>query len=552
MRSPASAIAWQLYGRHRWGLAAIGAYLALVVFLVHSGVVEAFAAHFAPAAPAPVVSLLFGAMSTLPLVTALTYLLGVFCQGFQSDLIAPGSSYPTWMFRLPVPTRTLVLWPMLYGVVTLGLGWATVALLILQPCGLAVPVGWPTLLLAALLTWLQAILWWPFGLRGARLVVVALALGLLVAGLEGGKAAEFNATLRVSLFAVATLAGGLAALAGVVRARRGEEPDWQWLQQTIRQVGRGLPRRRQAFASAARAQVWFEWRRHGWTLPLMVAFLLPLFLWPLWLGTNEVLSLPSILLLVCLLPPFLAGLAGPSVSGSNPEARDYYGLPPFTGVRPMTCGGLLAAKVKMAALSTLTAWGVVVLVVPSALVLSGNLQVVADGWGTLLRVLPAWKAAGLLALVLVGLILVTWKQFVENLFIGLTGNAWVINGVIIVGLLLMVVCALLGSWIYHHPEYHEPLLAAVPWVMSLAVLLKLLAAGWAWRTLRRRQLLERYTLPGLLTLWLLTVLGLIAWLAWLIPTGMTSLFSLALGVVLFVPLARLLAAPLALAWNRHR
>ena len=41
-------------------------------------------------------------------------------------------------------------------------------------------------------------------------------------------------------------------------------------------------------------------------------------------------------------------------------------------------------------------------------------------------------------------------------------------------------------------------------------------------------------------------------LAWLVPSGVVPLYGLALGVVLFLPLARLLAAPLALAWNRHR
>ena len=105
---------------------------------------------------------------------------------------------------------------------------------------------------------------------------------------------------------------------------------------------------------------------------------------------------------------------------------------------------------------------------------------------------------------------------------------------------------------YHHPEYHKPLLRAVPSVMSLAVLLKLLATAWTARRLLQRQLLHPNTLIRLLALWFLSVLGLMALLAWLIPADAAPRFEATLGVVLLVPLARLLAAPLALAWNRHR
>jgi hypothetical protein len=46
--------------------------------------------------------------------------------------------------------------------------------------------------------------------------------------------------------------------------------------------------------------------------------------------------------------------------------------------------------------------------------------------------------------------------------------------------------------------------------------------------------------------------GLFALLAWLVPSGLVRVGYLALGVALVVPLTRLLVAPLALAWNRHR
>lgn len=552
MRSPALAITWQLWWQHRWGLTATGAYVVLVVLLVQTGVAEVSSTRFGTAADVANFSLFLGAVSMLPLLVALPFLLGFFSHGFEADLTAPGSCYPARMFTLPVPTRTLVLWPMLSGAVTLGLGWVAVALWILWPCGLPVPLGWPAFLATAFLTWEQAILWWPFGLRSHRLLVTAVAMILLVAGVHAAGAGEIDPTLLAFLLAGWTGVGVLVAFTGVARARRGEVPDWQWWLRTLRRLDQWLPRRRQPFASAMGAQIWFEWRRHGLALPFLVPAVLPMLWVPLWLGENDVLSLWKALLFALLIPPFAASMAGTTLSESHPKARDYYGLPPFTAGRPMTCGALIEAKLEMAALSTLTAWGVVALLVACVLVFSGNLGVVAGWWDAALQQVPAWKAAGLLALALAGLILLTWKQFVENLLIGLTGHAWVINGFIVGVTTSFVVSSLVGLWIYHHPEYHEPLLRAVPWVMAAAAGLKLAAAGWAVRALHRRRLLSPITLGRLLALWSLSVLGLIALLTWLLPAPVLSVFYVVFGVVLFVPLARLLAAPLALAWNRHR
>lgn len=50
----------------------------------------------------------------------------------------------------------------------------------------------------------------------------------------------------------------------------------------------------------------------------------------------------------------------------------------------------------------------------------------------------------------------------------------------------------------------------------------------------------------------MAVVGLVGLLAWLIPAQPVPAPYLALGVAWFVPFTRLAAAPLALAWNRHR
>src|SRR5207253_3927321 len=74
------------------------------------------------------------------------------------------------------------------------------------------------------------------------------------------------------------------------------------------------------FASPARAQFWFEWRRHGWSLPALVGILLPFELALLFIPYG-----PQALVLVAALftPPFMALFAAATVrkSGDRKSTR---------------------------------------------------------------------------------------------------------------------------------------------------------------------------------------------------------------------------------------
>jgi hypothetical protein len=147
-----------------------------------------------------------------------------------------------------------------------------------------------------------------------------------------------------------------------------------------------------------------------------------------------------------------------------------------------------------------------------------------------------------------GLVLYTWKRLVENVFVGLTGRRWVIQVSVNLGCGVFLLLALFGAWLYYHHTFFTLLL----WPMGGLVLLKLLAAGWACRAAGRRGLIATRTLVRLLGLSFVVACSLVFLLRWLVPSSYASLHSLGFGVVLFLPLARLMAAPLALAWNRHR
>src|SRR5438105_13701620 len=143
-----------------------------------------------------------------------------------------------------------------------------------------------------------------------------------------------------------------------------------------------LTRRRDHFASRARAQFWFEWRRHGWSLPVLVGILLPFELALLFIPYG-----PQALVLVAALftPPFMALFAAATVRKS--------GLTPFIATRPLTSAALTAAKLKMTIWSTLAAWMLAVVAIPLALTLSGTWPAVIRGAREVIDVFGRPRAA---------------------------------------------------------------------------------------------------------------------------------------------------------------
>ena len=77
-------------------------------------------------------------------------------------------------------------------------------------------------------------------------------------------------------------------------------------------------------------------------------------------------------------------------------------------------------------------------------------------------------------------------------------------------------------------------------------------SAWVATRLYHSRLLGDRALVASATGWLAAVLALYGLLAWLLSTGHFPHYLLVLAAMLAIPLARLSAAPLALAWNRHR
>ena len=434
MRSPAIAIAWEFGQRLRLGL------IVLAVYAIVMGTILLLRHNLGQP-----VSLEDGedmaALVLVPVTTTFMFFLGVFSFGFASDLSARESMYPARMFTLPVTTRALAGWPMFYGAAAMMILLLTAGHVLtweergalghfkILPWGIEPPLIWPALLAAVFLAWTQALTWMPYGLRGLRVIVTVLWLISLDAAVFVAVEYEVPEPQLVALLLPQLPLAYFAACFAVGRARRGAVPDWRWMSTWLSRIADLFSRRRDHFASPSRAQVWFEWRQHGRSLPVWVAILLPFELAMLFLARDEPPAMTFYTLLAVLLtPPLMAGFVAATVSQSNASGRDPYGVPPFTATRPLTSAALIAAKLKVTLWSTLVTWLLVLVAIPLGLSLSGTLSVV------IFRVnegIETFGTARIVVTMLLGLLVFmasTWKRLVHSLFLDLSGRTEIFWG----------------------------------------------------------------------------------------------------------------------------
>jgi hypothetical protein len=527
VRSPAAAIAWEFRQRHRWGLIALSGYLVLLAMI---------RLLFQRARPVDLDDETFAIVVIIPLTAMFLYFLAVFSFGLSGDLAARQSIYPARMFTLPVTNTALAGWPMLWGAIAMMMLWFATRLLTLWPSGVAVPVMWPALLAASLLAWTQALTWMPYGLRGLRVIVTVLWLVTIDSVVLLALNFKASEAVMLAILAPHVPLAFLAARFAVGRARRGDVPDWRGIL--------ALPevhRRQRPFSSSARAQAWFEWQQYGRSLPALVAILLPFELALLFLFRETPVLVFEILGCVLLTPPFMAVFVASAGKFS-----------PFIATRPLTSASLIAAKLKAAIWSTVASWLLVIVAVAVALRFSGASPVILEWKGDLVGALGTPRAVAIVLLGFFALVGSTWKQLVQSLFIGMSGREWLVKASMFAALGFLSIALPLGHWIIASKVTLAVALYALPWIAAVLVCLKISAAAWiAMRLHDNRLISDRMLIAGALC-WDGLVFAIFGVLMWIFPALLVRAYVLALLAILVVPLARLSAAPLALAWNRHR
>lgn len=540
--SPGFGLCWQIWRRHRWGFWADIAWLTALMLaarlLPESWRIAQVGKHLGVAASAVYI-----------------HLMAVFTYGAEVDLTAPRQSgFPARMFTLPLSTRTLVAWPIGLGIAATTIVWLAVAYLILRPCGIEAPLALPPAVAAAMLLTIQAVSWAPFEFGWARIVVMLpLALAILFVPLLSPLAGIPESLLP--LIYLASLPGLYwAAVASVSRARRGDSYTWNWRPAMLQHFARLLPERRRPFASASRAQLWFECRRHAGLLPFFVGLML------IPLGFALFFGLPNrgnwaqglrIIAIVMATAVFLAGILSQGLGKHDFSAKGF-AMPAFLATRPMTSIEFVAAKFKMAAVSALLTW-LVTLVLPAIWLFvpsnATHLKQAFAEWSA--AVGPGRLTAGML-LAAVCLPALTWRKLIDGMYVGLTGRPWVATASgVVLGVLFVGVLIPAGLVLQLMPEYRPLAWRMLPWLIGAAVAAKAVAAMLLLRALGRSKLLAPASLKNYLALWFTITAALAAAFMALSPAGSPVWMAIS-GAAMVVPLNRVAAAPLALNWNRHR
>lgn len=539
MRSPARAIAWEFRRRHRWGGAALAVYFAVLAAMKLAVIEAGRAVVFHDAAS-------FALIVIVPLTATFIYLLAVFSYGLEGDLAARHSMYPARMFTLPVTPGALAGWPMAYGCGAAVALWIATRLCAMWPSSMPVPIVWPGVLAASLLAWTQALTWMPYPARRLRVIVAVLWLCTIDTIVLLALHYRAPEPVMLALLAPQVPLAYIVARFALVRARRGDMAD------------AGLAARRalaasqlRRFASPVRAQVWFEWRRHGRVLPALVAMLLPFELSLLFIFRDTPVLVLETLLIALVTPPLMAGFVAATVSRPGSRGGDPFGLPAFLATRPVSTGSLIASQFAAALLSTAAAWLLIALAIPMALTVSGTWPVVLDRLARTEYVFGAARASAIAVAGVIGLAAWTWKRLTQSLYIGLAGREWLVKANVF-GTLALLVAGGMALWLVPMRAMLAWMWDAIPGILSTLAILKIIAATWIANRVFKERLLSDRALVVVAACWCGAVFAVYAAFVWFVDTPFVPHYLLLLAAILAVPLARISAGPFSLARNRHR
>ena len=550
MRSPTYALLWEIWRRNRIAVVVIVAATVAGRLLDFSE--RAIGAEGSSAESSPLVDLL-GMVSFL-------LLFGIF-----NDTESNGSRgvgrFPHRLLTLPVSTLRLVAVPVLTGITSVELLY----LLWMEPLSRGGSTSQPfvAVLLCALVVFYEAVLWTLDRLGPLRLVVVG-AVAIIVFGI--GLMPSFPPSPPPpwrSEGALAALVAGVAivvfllAWRHVASLRCGGARGALRLERLSASVAAAIPTRRRAFASPAAAHFWFEWRCSGLALPMLVGGVLLVGVGPFsWLVRDDAAGTFRLLFVALATPIVLAIPVGMAFSRPSFWSEDLL-VPAFIAVRPLTDDDILATKVKVAIASVVVSWLLVLSFVGIWLSLWANLDSVSrfaiQLWAFHGRSVAA--VYGIAVLIVIAGMFLTWRFLVSRLWSGLSGRrplfiASVMSAIFVAIAGMAFDAARLPGWLLEDPAR----MAAVVWIVSIAVTVKYWLAAYSWRRVSARYARQYLLVWGAGTACLL-MLAVLLW-------GVVRIYValdiyrfqglMILLALLALPLGRVGLAPSCLARNRHR
>jgi pimeloyl-ACP methyl ester carboxylesterase len=538
MRSPTAAMAWSIWRRGQRS-----AYLVLAC-LAASALLNSTSFGKLPAAE-PV----FGILMTLSFLL----LMGIFNYS-EFNATKEWNGFPYRLFVLPVRTWQLVSLPIVLCVAAVELVYFTWIKIVWTHLQVHMP-EWFAIVLGAYAVFYQMTLWALAGFRTAR--VIALGLGgvssVAVACLPiyGGISPSpwFSEKRLIPLMVAMAAIAFLISWAVVSRQRHSGGRRQNWIAMLTDKIVDALPRRSREFSSPAAAQLWFEWRRTGWLLPVCTLCVLAFVVFPLtWRFRGDA---EFILARILVVPIILAFAIGKGFI--KPEFwSTKLSLPAFIAARPLSTGQFVITKMKVAAVSVAMSWILVLGFVALWLPLWADAYDLRMKFYFFCLIYPhSWLI--ILLLLLASLAVVTWRCMISGLWIGLRGKSLYYFGSsalqVVLSVVLLIVAGVWSDNIDSITRNHPSLIISlVGWLLALAVVLKFSLAAFAWSGIAPR-INWQYAI-----IWS-TVTACFVLLGFLSASELTDTFRLEhliiLLALLLFPLARPALAPGSLAANRH-
>jgi hypothetical protein len=207
---------------------------------------------------------------------------------------------------------------------------------------------------------------------------------------------------------------------------------------------------------------------------------------------------------------------------------------------------------KVALLSTLATWAVLALMIPGAIFLTGMQGRIAELWARAAEYVAQPQLTIALMAGILLLVVWTWKRRVDSLYLGLTGRNWLDGTIAAICLPFSVGLPIFAAWLKNNPDARQVFFDLLPWLLGVAIAVRLAAAAWALRVGLRRHLIASTTVRYGAAVWLIVALLLFSTLRWALPLDLVPTWCIAFAVLFALPMARLAASPLVLDWNRHR
>jgi hypothetical protein len=448
------------------------------------------------------------------------------------------------LYGYPIRTAALVAWRIIPGMALMAMQTALCIWFLNMLFHLDWPIWGPAMAMAVMLATFQSAAWLTEKSLGWS--IIALSIAATICGLwfrsrfgsvfSNPTHAWTHLTPAEVLVMAATVGTAYwIAVFAVGRNRGGESPlsigFWQWLSSLFSQT-KDLER---PLNSPVDAQLWLEWKRKGWVMPVTVLLIL-VFALIAWLFSDRTAEALFIGLFTAGYTAPLFGFLGGLVLGNIGPNDGNYAIGHFTATRPMSDAEMGRVMLRTAAKSILSAWAIWAACFSLAYVC-----LLATGGRGAIKLPPEFHWAYFPAT-----LLGPWALTGGLMSLCLMGRMRYVVQIMCLVPTAIIAFTVVGQMFLSHEV--EALVGSILTALAAAALI--VAAGLSFVAARRRHLIESGTMWAAAAVWAAAIaIGFFEMPKAAHPIWLAYFLLAAFMAWVVGPFA---AVPLALSWNRHR